>query len=81
MFRDFFVWSGIVSLPEVASLRGRWDEDLGRPVVDTVERSIDDALDEMSYGSAGNAYSEEELEDLAELLSSMLKYIPTERIT
>lgn len=59
----------------------RWDDDLGRPDDDSVERSIDDALDEMSYGAAGNDYSEDELEDLAELLSSMLKYIPSERVS
>lgn len=45
------------------------------------ERSMEDALAEMSYGSEGNDYTEEELRDLADLLLSMLKYRPSERVT
>lgn len=48
---------------------------------DAVRRSMQDALDGMAYGTRGHKYTQDELDDLADLLSSMLKYRPSERIT
>lgn len=64
------------------SAPAEWGRDLQPPGKgDYAQRSMEDALAEVSFGTPGNVYTEEELRNLEDLLSSMLKYRPSARIT
>ena len=89
-----WVWNSDDMLGQMASLLGplprdmmdKWEtapkyyDDCAHDDDDD-EDSIEAALDRMSYGTSGNDYFEEELDDLADLLALMLQYRPSERIT